>query len=69
MGLPNPIDAIGDAAGDIAGGVNKKKRQLVKYIANKATPSGPSIASGQSTRKPKYYTGRGGRILGKKRGR
>lgn len=61
----NPIDDIVDAASGAGNAILKKKRRLVKYVANKYTPSGPSIASGQSNRLPKQY-GKG-RMLGRKR--
>ncbi len=46
----NPIDAARGAESAIAA----KKRQLVKYVSSK-TRSGPSIASGQSNSRPRYY--------------
>ncbi len=51
----NPIDDIEDAAHSAANAVGRKKRQLVKYISGQ-TRKGPSIASGQSNTRPKYYT-------------
>lgn len=45
----NPIDNIEDA-------VSKSKKRLVKYVKGKVSRHhGPSIASGQSNRKPSYY--------------
>lgn len=53
----NPIDAVEGAAEAAEGAVARKKRQLVKYVSKRVGSSGPSIASGQSNRKPRYYTG------------
>lgn len=52
----NPIKTVEHAASDAAGAVNRKKNQLVRYVAKNVGSSGPSIASGQSNRQPKYYT-------------
>ena len=61
----NPIDDIVGAAKGVENSVLKRKRQLVKYVANKYTPSGPSIISGQSNRLPRQSKSKG-RMVGRK---